>query len=102
VPIQTIFVFLGELSSSTGINFARNALGFNTPVTWTTWTQDFVATSIESRVVFFGNNAKDAVLLDNVKVQQVAAVPEPTSWALLLTGFGLTGSMLRRKRRLLA
>jgi hypothetical protein len=100
IPIQTISVFLGERSSNTGINFSRNALGFNTPVIWTTWTRDFVATSVESRVVFFGMNAKDAVLLDNVKVHQVAAVPEPASWALLLTGFGLAGSMLRRKQRL--
>jgi hypothetical protein len=27
----------------------------------------------------------------------VAAVPEPTSWALLLTGFGLTGAVMRRR-----
>jgi hypothetical protein len=100
VPIQTIFVFFGELSSNTGISFSRDALGFNTPVLWKTWTRDFVATSIASRVVFFGGNAKDAVLLDNVKVQKVAAVPEPASWALLLTGFGLAGAMLRRKQRL--
>ncbi len=26
------------------------------------------------------------------------AVPEPASWAMLLTGFGLTGSALRRRR----
>ncbi len=27
------------------------------------------------------------------------AVPEPASWALLITGFGLTGTVLRRRRR---
>lgn len=30
----------------------------------------------------------------------VAAVPEPASWALLITGFGLVGSMARRRRML--
>lgn len=28
----------------------------------------------------------------------IAAVPEPTSWAMLITGFGLTGATLRRRR----
>jgi PEP-CTERM motif len=30
----------------------------------------------------------------------VAAVPEPTNWAMLIAGFGLTGTMLRRRRSL--
>ncbi len=29
-------------------------------------------------------------------------VPEPATWALLLTGFGITGSVVRRQRRMLA
>jgi hypothetical protein len=31
-----------------------------------------------------------------------SGAPEPTAWALLIAGFGLTGSMLRRRRELLA
>ena len=31
-----------------------------------------------------------------------AAVPEPTSWALMITGFGLAGATLRRRRGALA
>jgi hypothetical protein len=30
------------------------------------------------------------------------AVPEPASWLMLITGFGLTGVMLRRRRLVLA
>jgi hypothetical protein len=30
------------------------------------------------------------------------SVPEPASWAMLITGFGLTGAMLRRRRALAA
>ncbi|MET3527276.1 PEPxxWA-CTERM sorting domain-containing protein [Phenylobacterium koreense] len=31
-----------------------------------------------------------------------SAVPEPATWAMLITGFGLAGSVLRRRRALLA
>jgi hypothetical protein len=32
----------------------------------------------------------------------IAAVPEPMSWALLITGFGMTGTVLRRRRTAIA
>ncbi len=31
-----------------------------------------------------------------------AAVPEPASWAMLITGFGMTGAVLRRRKRAIA
>ncbi|WP_296598169.1 PEPxxWA-CTERM sorting domain-containing protein [Phenylobacterium sp.] len=34
--------------------------------------------------------------------QQIAAVPEPGAWALMLLGFGAAGAMLRDRRRALA
>jgi hypothetical protein len=34
--------------------------------------------------------------------QGVAAVPEPTSWALMISGFAATGATLRRRRRTVA
>jgi PEP-CTERM motif len=40
---------------------------------------------------------------DSIRVfTAAAAVPEPSSWALLLTGFGLVGHSLRRSRRRVA
>jgi len=40
----------------------------------------------------------DTVRLDNVRLSGVAAVPEPTTWALMILGFGGAGAMLRRRR----
>lgn len=33
-------------------------------------------------------------------LQQIGQVPEPASWALLITGFGMVGATLRRRRAL--
>jgi hypothetical protein len=45
-----------------------------------------------------GSFAGDAIY----SVDDVAAVPEPASWAMLIAGFGLTGAALRRRRVALA
>jgi hypothetical protein len=37
-----------------------------------------------------------------VASSQLAAVPEPSSWAMLIAGFGLIGGTLRRRRQVLA
>lgn len=36
--------------------------------------------------------------IDNLAVSAVSAVPEPGAWALMITGFGLAGAALRRRR----
>jgi hypothetical protein len=43
-------------------------------------------------------------LFRNVAAKKTAAVaiPEPTSWVMLIAGFGFTGAMLRRRRLMLA
>lgn len=35
----------------------------------------------------------------NIQVFQFGAIPEPSTWAMLILGFGLSGAMLRRKRK---
>lgn len=43
-----------------------------------------------------GNLQFDNVVLD---APVISGVPEPTTWALMITGFGLAGTALRRRRR---
>ncbi|MBP6878970.1 MAG: PEP-CTERM sorting domain-containing protein [Phenylobacterium sp.] len=44
----------------------------------------------------------DAWGIDNVTYGVGSAVPEPATWAMMITGFGLAGSALRRRRSLVA
>lgn len=46
----------------------------------------------------FGAQGGDAGYLDNIIVQSTPGVPEPSAWALMIAGFGLAGSVLRRRR----
>jgi hypothetical protein len=51
----------------------------------------------------FGTGGNDVGYLDNILVQSTPfGVPEPTSWALMILGFGLAGSAVRRRRGVLA
>jgi hypothetical protein len=44
----------------------------------------------------------DASGIFDIDTVTVTAVPEPAAWALMITGFGLTGAALRRRRALAA
>ncbi|MES2897211.1 MAG: PEPxxWA-CTERM sorting domain-containing protein [Pseudomonadota bacterium] len=48
-----------------------------------------------------GDSVEGNVSIDNVRVNlegMGSAVPEPATWAMMITGFGLAGSALRRRR----
>ncbi|MBC2667937.1 PEPxxWA-CTERM sorting domain-containing protein [Novosphingobium piscinae] len=47
------------------------------------------------------NTASDFFLVDNLQLSAAGtgAVPEPSTWAMMLIGFGCVGAMLRRKPR---
>lgn len=42
------------------------------------------------------------IQLTSVQVDGIAAVPEPSTWALLIAGFGATGAAVRVRRRIAA
>ncbi len=50
------------------------------------------------------DGADNGLGIDDVSVlaAPVSAIPEPASWALMLAGFALTGTMLRRRRTAIA
>jgi hypothetical protein len=75
---------------------------FNRP--FATYTFDYVATSSSTAVNFtlfsstdFGNNDP---LIDGASFQQIAvgAVPEPSTWAMMILGFAGVGFMAYRRR----
>ena len=65
---------------------------------WVTEGFSFTATSATSTLYFQGNNinAGGGAALDNVSV--TAAVPEPSTYAMLAAGLGLIGMVARRRR----
>jgi choice-of-anchor C domain-containing protein len=65
---------------------------------WTEFSYKFLATGSSTTLAFASaTGTAFGPALDNVSVS--AAVPEPTSWALMLVGFGGLGAVLRRQRR---
>lgn len=70
-----------------------------TPGNWSTYTASYAATASDAgkaiSVVLNANTGQGN--WDNVNVS-VGAVPEPATWALMILGFGIVGSSLRRRR----
>lgn len=56
----------------------------------------FLGDSVQANVATFGGDGND--YNGNFRIQ-AAAVPEPTTWALMLGGFGLVGASMRRRSR---
>lgn len=57
----------------------------------------YVAASVASN--YGGDNMVDALKLAGLTVSYVpAAAPEPTSWAMMVIGFGAVGTAIRRRR----
>lgn len=79
---------------STEVTQAFNQLG------WAAFSQTFTANSDLTQLTFIntrgGFNA--GIYLDEVSVEAVAAVPEPSTWAMMILGFAGVGLMAYRRR----
>jgi len=49
-----------------------------------------------------GSYGPQGIALVNFSFSQISAVPEPATWAMMLLGFGVIGTSLRRRRKALA
>jgi hypothetical protein len=61
----------------------------------------FGITSVDpiTSITFSGASSSDGIGLDDLTVGNVAAVPEPATWAMFIGGFVAVGGAMRRRRR---
>lgn len=97
------------VSSLAGLAFSQQVSHTgSTPsaMNWQTFTLEFVANAGTS-TLFFNNvsgQPGSGMYLDSVSVVDLSepvGVPEPATWALMIAGFGLAGTALRQRRRLM-
>jgi uncharacterized membrane protein YuzA (DUF378 family) len=64
-------------------------------------TLNFTATNTSTLISLMGASGRSYVGLDNVDVVQtsVGAVPEPSTWAMMVLGFCGVGTMAYRRRK---
>ena len=76
-----------------------HSTGTNANLDWQIFTGNFTALGSTSTLNFTNltGGVNEGILLDAVSVQQ--AVPEASTWAQLLIGFGLVGGAMRFSRR---
>ena len=88
-------------ANGTTIGTENYALNQGDPVVWSSRSLNFVANSTSTHITFSSGNQDNCcygAAIDNVAI----AVPEPTTWALMIAGFGGAGAMLRRRRAAIA
>lgn len=73
-------------------------------IAWTSYSYNFTGTGSPVSIGLFSSTSTSSsnlgVGLDNVVLQSVGgAVPEPTTWAMLIFGFGTIGFSMRARQR---
>ncbi len=70
---------------------------FTPGTSYTTHVIDFTATATSGTISFGGSllSGNYATAIDNLVL---SSAPEPATWGMMLTGFGLTGAVMRRRK----
>lgn len=92
-PTRTGTIAVGNSSST----FSYSAVNDRTNMLWESRTFSFLAGGTSGTLSFASDSSGDCCFgpaLDNVSI---AAVPEPATWAMMITGFGLVGGAMRRR-----
>lgn len=102
---HNLFSGLGSASARLLVGSLSDSIthtgGTNSNLNWVNYLGSFTALG-NSTTLTFVNTAggpNEGVFLDAVSV---AAVPEPSTWAMLILGFGLLGGAMRRRSQALA
>jgi hypothetical protein len=66
---------------------------------WRYFSQSVTATSSSTSLAFYFAGGRSVAGIDDISFTSTAAVPEPATWALMLFGFGLVGSAMRRQAK---
>ncbi len=94
---QTVAATITDGSSTildTGSIAAPDGVGNSS--NWQLFSGSFVGTGNPLTVTFSGTGAgNEGAALDDV---QISAAPEPSTWLMMILGFGLVGGALRRRR----
>jgi hypothetical protein len=85
---------LHDLADWSSSNAGAHVLGFSTGV-GSGWSGGTFVGAVDNVSFAFGDNTQTYNF-------EVAAVPEPATWAMMIAGFGLAGATLRRRRALAA
>ena len=84
--ISQLFLDAGTSGTKTSLNSL-----------WTPYNLSFTATSTTTNLSFVGETGVQFVGLDNVSLDPVSGVPEPSTWLMMLLGFGSLGYFAYRR-----
>jgi hypothetical protein len=90
----------GLTASAAGASQTFISSGVPTNNTWQSETFNFTATSNDTLISLMGSSGFSYVGLDNVVLTgpTVSAVPEPSTWAMMLLGFAGVGFVAYRRK----
>ena len=110
--VEQVDVFMSSGSSSALQTFSAPVSSNTTPFGlgplwdhWSSFNYSFVANASTATIDFMQTAATTGsgdTGLDKVSIALAGGVPEPATWAMMILGFGAAGSMIRRRKAVVA